>query len=196
VPDVLAGFQPNMDPRLREVLEALEDEAYVDDDEDVFCELVKNGAEVPFEEFVEEEPWEEEQESEDVGWETDDTAKPDNKFKTVTFSSKESAGDVEMTSEDARHGNGDWMAEFSKYKKAERAKGKPQPSNSELQSSIITSSSTTGTRRKKRKGALTSTTNYSMTSSSLFRTEGLRTLDDRFEKVSFPFRTRDSPSPD
>ena len=36
VPDALAGFQPDMDPRLREVLEALEDEAYVDDDDEIF----------------------------------------------------------------------------------------------------------------------------------------------------------------
>ena len=39
IPDALAGFQPDMDPRLREVLEALEDDAYVDDDEDIFDNL-------------------------------------------------------------------------------------------------------------------------------------------------------------
>ncbi|KAH0537381.1 hypothetical protein FGG08_005823 [Glutinoglossum americanum] len=179
VPDALAGFQPDMDQRLRETLEALEDEAYVDDDEDVFGELVKDGVEVSLEEFVEEGAWDEE-----GGWETDDTAKPDKEFKRVTFFSKESAGDVEMTGEDASHGHGDWMAEFSKYKKAEKArKGKQAPSDSDLQSSAITGTSITGGRRKKRKGALTSTTSYSMTSSSIFRTEGLRTLDDRFEKI-------------
>merc|ERR1712225_136499 len=43
VPDVLAGFQPDMDPRLREVLVALEDDAYVDDDDDIFGELAKDG---------------------------------------------------------------------------------------------------------------------------------------------------------
>lgn len=46
VPDAIAGFQPDMDPRLREALEALEDEEYVDDadGEDVFGELT-HGAE-------------------------------------------------------------------------------------------------------------------------------------------------------
>lgn len=34
VPDALAGFQPDMDPRLREVLEALDDEAYVGEEEE------------------------------------------------------------------------------------------------------------------------------------------------------------------
>jgi protein LTV1 len=43
VPDVIAGFQPDMDPRLREVLEALDDDAYVDDDDEIFCELAKDG---------------------------------------------------------------------------------------------------------------------------------------------------------
>jgi protein LTV1 len=41
VPDAIAGFQPDMDPRLREVLEALEDDAYEDADEDLFQELAK-----------------------------------------------------------------------------------------------------------------------------------------------------------
>ena len=34
IPDAIAGFQPDMDPRLREVLEALDDDAYVDDEDD------------------------------------------------------------------------------------------------------------------------------------------------------------------
>jgi protein LTV1 len=42
---------------------------------------------------------------------------------------------------------------------------------------------TNGGRRKKRKGALTNPSSYSMTSSSIFRTEGLTTLDARFEKI-------------
>lgn len=38
-------------------------------------------------------------------------------------------------------------------------------------------------RRKKRKGAKTSSTGYSMTSSSIYRTEGLTLLDARFDKI-------------
>ncbi len=41
----------------------------------------------------------------------------------------------------------------------------------------------TGDRRKKRKGAMTSSTGYSMTSSSLFRTGGQTLLDARFDKI-------------
>ncbi|KAJ8125033.1 hypothetical protein O1611_g8607 [Lasiodiplodia mahajangana] len=73
VPDAIAGFQPDMDPRLREVLEALEDEAYVDDqDDDLFQELAKDGRELDDIEFEDEF---------DEGWETDDTAKPTERAK-------------------------------------------------------------------------------------------------------------------
>ena len=51
IPDSLRGFQPDMDPDLREVLEALEDElpqptsdnSDNEDHEDIFAELVKGG---------------------------------------------------------------------------------------------------------------------------------------------------------
>ncbi|KAI0001750.1 hypothetical protein BJV77DRAFT_1063151 [Russula vinacea] len=41
----ISGLQPDMDPHLRQTLEALEDDAYVDDDldDDFFGELVKDG---------------------------------------------------------------------------------------------------------------------------------------------------------
>lgn len=48
IPDSIAGFNPNMDPSLREVLEALEDEEYVTDaeddgNEDIFNQLLASG---------------------------------------------------------------------------------------------------------------------------------------------------------
>ena len=179
VPDVLSGFQPDMDPRLREVLEALDDEAYVDEEEDLFGELAKDGREVSSAEF-EELGFAEE----DDGWETDDTAKPRSEYKTPFILL--TPGSVDMTmEEDAVHGEGEWMKEFSKFKKAEKSKEAKQPraSDAELQSSVLTGTSMTGGRRKKRKGAMTSDTGYSMTSSSLARTEGLTLLDARFDKI-------------
>jgi protein LTV1 len=54
VPDSLRGFQPDMDPDLREVLEALEDDlpqsqtsSDDEDPEDIFAELVKGGVAEP-----------------------------------------------------------------------------------------------------------------------------------------------------
>ncbi len=173
VPDILAGFQPDMDPRLREVLVALEDEAYVDEDEDVFGELAKDGEEIDEEEF-QEAAWNED----DEGWESDATAKPTKEYKDAPIPTVEIEND-----EREDHGDGDWMEDFSKFKKDQKSKVTPMaPSQSDLQSSIMTTT-TNGGRRKKRKGALTNPSNYSMTSSSMFRTEGLTTLDARFEKV-------------
>jgi protein LTV1 len=173
VPDVLAGFQPDMDPRLREVLEALEDDAYVDDDDEVFGELAKDGEEVDDEVF-EQATWGDEQD----GWESDDTAKPIREYKDHLLSST----DIESEERESHEDRG-WMADFTKFKKDQKNKiALIAPSNSDLQFSLMTTT-TNGGRRKKRKGALTSQSGYSMTSSSLFRTEGLTDLDSRFERL-------------
>lgn len=183
VPDALAGFQPDMDPRLREVLEALEDEAYVDDEEDFFEEIAKDRKEVSLEEF-EEAGFQDA--GDDPGWETDETEKPTKEYKTGDMPPPPVPQSTDTVMEDGPdHGDGDWMKEFSKFKQADKAAKKAQPaaSNTELQSSIMTGTSATGGRRKKRKGAMTSSSGYSMTSSSIFRTEGQTLLDARFDKI-------------
>ncbi|KAL8764191.1 MAG: hypothetical protein Q9184_000160 [Pyrenodesmia sp. 2 TL-2023] len=183
VPDALAGFQPDMDPRLREVLEALDDEAYVDDEEDLFGELARDG-EVSREEFEELGLVDNERGLDDEGWETDDTAKPAKEYKDTALPPAPSTSEDVAMADGADHEDGDWMKEFSKFKKAEISKAAaPEARNPDLQSSIMTGTSMTGGRRKKRKGAMTSSTGYSMTSSSLFRTEGQTLLDARFDKI-------------
>ena len=187
VPDALAGFQPDMDARLREVLEALEDDAYVDDEEDLFEELAKEREEISLAEFEELGFDEIGNNVDEGGWETDDTAKPKHEYKDkVTNNPRATSSTVDFKEAGPDYGDGDWMAEFSKFKNATKAIKKDKaaaPSNTELQSSIMTRTSMTGGRRKKRKGAMTSSTGYSMTSSSLFRTEGLTLLDARFDKI-------------
>ena len=183
VPDALAGFQPDMDPRLREVLEALEDDAYVDDEEEIFGEIAKDGREVSLEEFEEADF---EDAGDQAGWETDETETPSKEYKNGDMASPSIPQIADIMMEDGPdHGDGDWMKEFSKFKQVEKAakKAQPQASNAELQSSVMTGTSMTGGRRKKRKGALTTSTGYSMTSSSIFRTEGQTLLDARFDKI-------------
>lgn len=180
VPDALAGFQPDMDPRLREVLEALEDEAYVDDDDDIFGQLAEDGEEIEEYEF-EQGAWE--NEDDDEGWESDDTAKPIKEYKDAPEASAAVANDVR---ED--HGDGEWLADFNKFKKDQKKVA--FAAHSDLQSSLMTTT-TNGGRRKKRKGALTNPSNYSMTSSSIFRTEGLTSLDDRFEVLDEKYNDDD-----
>ncbi|KAK7520787.1 low-temperature viability protein-like protein ltv1 [Phyllosticta citriasiana] len=183
IPDAIAGFQPDMDPRLREVLEALEDEAYVDDEDDIFDELAKDGQE------VDPRAWQNEDEfdDEDDGWATDDTIKPTKESKSPQDAVSREGVDLppaDGPAPDVEDVDGDWMAEFNKFKKDAKAQKtqKQTAAPSELQS-FVTGTDMTGARRKKRKGAKTSTSNYSMTSSALFRTDQQSLLDERFEKI-------------
>ncbi|KAI1776462.1 Low temperature viability protein [Hypoxylon cercidicola] len=176
IPDAIGGFQPDMDPRLREVLEALEDEAYVDDDDDIFQELAKDGHELDDIEF-------EEEFEDDEGWESDDTAKPNKEYKQGSSEAPDLVPAVNEQDGKAVK-NEDWLEDFKKFKKDQtKTSSKPvAPSQSDLQSSLMTTT-TNGGRRKKRKGALTNLSGYSMTSSSLVRTEQLGILDARFDVI-------------
>lgn len=202
IPDALAGFQPDMDPRLREVLEALEDEEYVDDDENFFGELTHDAAELDEDEFYEQQEEFDvygDGHGEDEGWATDDTEKPSTSHpdksstpavpKSVTFSSSAPA-DPHTAPPEASE---DWMSEFSKFKRSQKS-SKPKAPDSEIASSIGDMSSIGGlssiyslggskSRRRRKKAAGGSV--YSMSSSVLTRTEGQTLLDERFDKVYF-----------
>lgn len=174
VPDAIGGFQPDMDPRLREVLEALEDDAYVDDDEDIFQALAQDAKELnnhdfgdTFDEF-----------DEDDGWGSDTTAKP-----TKEYSDEEVPALVDVAETPQQGPSEEWLDNFNQFKKDQKAEKKPAaPSRMDVQSSLWTTT-TNGGRRKKRKGALTNPSSYSMTSSSMVRTEQLTILDARFDKI-------------
>lgn len=202
VPDALSGFQPDMDPRLREILEALDDEAYVEDEDDIFEELTANGGgEVDLAEF-EGTNYDDQDDEDNDGWESDDTTKP-----TVEYGAQnlKSPADREIVGQDAQlpevtpmqseiqvpdmvvgGEDGDWLENFAKTKTASSTQpvGKARKSaDVDIASSIMTSSTQFG-RKKKRKGALTSSTGFSMTSSALARTEPLSLLDSRFERLA------------
>lgn len=172
VPDSIAGFRPDMDPRLREALEALEDDAYVEDDDDIFKELTKDGHELDDYEFEEEVEFD----GQDDGWESDDTAKPAKEYKDDVPQL------VKAPTEQPEEGpSQDWMEDFKQFKKEQKTGRAAPAAPSELQSAWTTT--TNGGRKKKRKGALTDASSYSMTSSSLMRTDQLTLLDSRFDKI-------------
>ncbi|KAI5806531.1 low-temperature viability protein-like protein ltv1 [Peziza echinospora] len=215
IPDALAGFQPDMDPRLREVLEALEDEEYVDDDEDLFGQLTKDG-EADEDEFFEQGEFDEEEE--DDGWNTDDTEKPAQRNTTTTTAATTSKAPAqppqaqkavkfddpneqfEDADEDEEEGEAPpaWLREYSKFKKAIK-KNKTKMEEDDASSlggtmSIGTSNtmSTSARTRKRNKKHGTTSSEYSMSSSSMTRTEGLTLLDDRFEKIEEEYAEDDS----
>ncbi|KAJ9603766.1 Protein ltv1 [Cladophialophora chaetospira] len=195
VPDEIAGFQPDMDPRLREVLEALDDDAYVDEnDDDIFAALAKDGrnGELELGEF------EANYDEDDEGWESDVTEKaavqhsqvqlpetiPD--LKSAEPSDELAAPDAET----AAAADGDWLRDFAKFKRDIAQKAKPRAADSIVAASAIQDQAPslytlngTPLRQKKRKGALTNPSSYSMTSSSLARTAGQQLLDARFDQV-------------
>ncbi|KAL9090420.1 MAG: hypothetical protein Q9159_001949 [Coniocarpon cinnabarinum] len=175
IPDEIAGFQPDMDPRLREVLEALDDEAFVDDDQDLFDELAVGGEE------VDRDIWESlGAQDDDDGWESDDTAKAINDDATSELAHEPLPQD--------QHDDGDFLESLAKAKAQEPTvsglsqTGLRKPPLGAPSAAFTADTSATG-RRKKRKGALTSSTGFSMTSSALARTEALSTLDSKFDKV-------------
>ncbi|QSS59565.1 low-temperature viability protein ltv1 [Histoplasma capsulatum] len=192
VPDAIAGFQPDMDPRLRETLEALEDDAFVDGDEDgdFFESLVQGGIDAE----VDASEWRDTHiEDDDEGWESDATEKaskqPSVSTKAATPPAKGPVDDEHIP--DTAAGEGDWLRNFAQYKKD--MKSKPSATSTQRETVSVLHAGTvastmftaggTPIRRKKRKGALTNPSAYSMTSSSLARTEGHRLLDDRFERI-------------
>ncbi|PHH52346.1 Protein LTV1 [Ceratocystis fimbriata CBS 114723] len=189
VPDSIAGFQPDMDPRLREVLEALEDDAYVDsEDDDLFQDLTKGAEELDEYEF--DETYDEDF-GENDGYESDGTAKPTQEYRDgagPAIKNDEEDDEVpELVSVDENGevippaASSDWMEDFKQFKKDQKDKKKTvtfQPS--EMQASTWTAT-TNGGNRKRRKGALSTPSMTSMSSSVLVRTEQLELLDRRFE---------------
>jgi protein LTV1 len=156
IPSSIAGFQPDMDPHLRQVLEALEDEAFVDDglEDHFFDELVAEGERG------------EEEELDFQFYEDGDT--PTDALST----------------EDP----GSWEASFAKFKKDQ--KEAPPPSDSDDDDLHSEGGDTIGNLpklpvvggKRRRKGT-SDASGYSMSSSSMHRTDTLMTLDERFDQV-------------
>jgi protein LTV1 len=159
----ISGLQPDMDPHLRQTLEALEDDAYVDDDldDDFLGELVNDGerdASEPFEyEFRED------------GLPTD-------------------GNDVDGVHEGGDGDETGWLARFAAFQK-EQQNRKPTDiplSDCESEEADVVGQmpefSVTGNRRRRQETSDAS--GFSMSSASVFRSDGLRDLDDRFDQVS------------
>lgn len=193
VPSDIAGFQPDMDSRLREALEALEDDAYVDgeDEDDTFGALSGEGVEVSLDEF--ERLGDFMIDEEEDGWESDDTVKAANETSTAPSNGGVSLLEVQHPADsgaipgeveaDAEEG-GAWLSEFSKFKKDQKsAPAVAAPSTLMTGASSKLWELPDAARKKKRKGALTETSSYSMTSSSLFRNDNQNLLDRRFDKL-------------
>jgi protein LTV1 len=153
IPSSIAGFQPDMDPHLRQTLEALDDEAFVDEglDEDFFEDLLVDG---------------ERDEEEDIA-----------------FEFQEDGTELEKQDRDA-----EWQTRFAKFKLEQKKRiedGSILDGQSEGDDTLgrLPSLSVAGAKKRRQKGG-SDASGYSMSSSSMFRNEGLTRLDEQFERVS------------
>ncbi|KAG7745799.1 hypothetical protein KL912_004952 [Ogataea haglerorum] len=176
IQDDIAGFKPDMNPDLREVLEALEDEAYIDPDQDednvdVFGTLLGGKPEV-----VKDSEYEEEDE-----WDMDNY--------------EDEYGDYDSSGEGE---NFDWEKDFSRFKKAQSRSKVANDWDSEDEfdgedededevgslpdlGATTMRSKSSKKKERRRKGAKTDTSSYSMSSSALCRTEQMTIIDDKFD---------------
>lgn len=162
IPSTIAGFQPDMDPHLRQVLEALEDDAFVEDElgDGFFGELVEGG-------------------------ERDDDGYVDFEFDEDVTSPQGSALDQDTS---APRGDDDWMQRFARFKR-ENAKVSSASEYGEDEGDSEARDTVTGLPKllvvggkRRRKGA-SDASGYSLTSSSMVRNKGLSMLDEQFARV-------------
>lgn len=166
IPASIAGFQPDMDPHLRQALEALEDDAFVDDgmDDDFFGELVADG---------------ERGAEDDVQFEFREEGLNDDEEAIVG----QDADDVADGTEES------WEARFARFK-SEHQSGSQEDGLSDLDGyseggdtiGTLPQLSVLGAKKRRRKGA-SDASGYSMSSSSMWRNEHLTVLDERFDQV-------------
>jgi len=159
----ISGLQPDMDPHLRQILGALEDDAYLDDDldDDFFSELIKDGerdANEPFE------------------YEFREDGLPGD------------GNDVDGVYEEGDGDETGWLARFAAFKKTQQGRKAADIPLSDCESEEadvvgqMPEFSAAGNRRRRQETSDAS--GFSMSSASVFRSDGLRDLDDRFDQVS------------
>lgn len=212
VTEDIRGFKPDMNPALREVLEALEDDAYVvnddivvekppkekhgekspkndfeDEEDDLFAELLGSGEaqdEVDFEDQLDE-------------WDIDNLGNYEDEHyreEMANFDNVENFEDLRDI---------DYQADVRRFQK-EQSQHKPSNSeeelaNQELESeepegeddvladlpSFDTNAKSGNKKRKERrkKGAMSDVSGFSMTSSAIARTETMTVLDDKYDQI-------------
>ena len=161
IPESISGFQPDMDPHLRQALEALDDDAFVDDElaDDFFDELVADG---------------ERGSDEDIEFEYSENGVE----RTGTLEEDHSVG------EDIS-----WEQRFSNFKKTQSGFGRSEQSEDGSDSDGgdtlggLPTMSVIGGKGKRRRKGTSDASGYSMSSSSMYRNEALQTLDERFDQV-------------
>ncbi|AAS51275.1 ACR048Cp [Eremothecium gossypii ATCC 10895] len=197
IPDEIRGFQPDMNPALREVLEALEDDAYVvnedvevksdppasavEDEEDLFAELLEGG-EVPGGKDAELDEWDIDglDDFEEQNY-RDEMAQFANVDNLETLQSLDVSADVRRFKQQmARDNANDWDSDDGLSDQGSAAE--EQDDLGELPS-FGTRTGAKKRRERQRKGAKSDVSGFSMSSSAIARTEVMTILDDKYDQV-------------
>lgn len=209
VPEEISGFKPDLNPALREVLEALEDEAYVvnedvvvqkpdskkavdkslpeDDEEDLFAELLGSGEADGGEAFEDQlDEWDVDNlgdfEDEQYHEEMANFANVENleDLKDLDYQA-----DVRRFQKEQRRAN-DTDDEFEDEDQLESVSPEleEQDALGELPA-FDSKAKSSGKKRKERrkKGAMSDVSGFSMTSSAIARTETMTVLDDQYDQI-------------
>lgn len=223
IPKELQGFNPNLDPRVREILEALEDEAYIENEnedtdanteadagDDIFNDLLQSG-EVD-DDYIDgdEEYYGDDQDFDE--WDLDNyeqeyDAKYDSdnfEEQVVPYNEGEAPEELAEPTHDKNVVNTAWERDFQKFKSQSKQNDwdsdddfdedeeVEEPDKDVLGELPNFSKKKSNTKERKKKGAMTDTSSFSMSSSAVFRTEGLTLLDDRYEKLARDFEKDDN----
>ncbi|KAL7425169.1 Protein ltv1 [Cryptotrichosporon argae] len=216
VPPELAGFQPDMDPHLRQVLEALDDDAFVDpdaEDGDMFDELLGGG---------ELEDGDEAEEFEFKEWGVGE----DPVVARIKAYGPVDGDGTEVEASGSGSGSGEakeetWEDRFRAFKEAgglaaikrqaeEAAEaadvadddGIDDAERSEMADTVGSLAShvgdmlVVGGKKRRGKRGPSDATGMSMSSSSMWRNHGLRTLDDRFDRIEREYEMDDDEDED
>ncbi|CAE6372702.1 unnamed protein product [Rhizoctonia solani] len=180
IPSELAGFNPNLDQHLRQTLEALDDDAFVGNNdisgeqqlEDLFGELLGGGERGDDEKGQ----WDE--------WEFREEGIEPHATTSIPSRSQDTSDD--LTSRVA-------VFKQAQARALDELSGEDEPEYSEGGDTIgrlpnLPPISVIGGKRR-RKGADSDASGFSMSSSSVFRNEGLRGLDEQFDRMEILYNS-------
>lgn len=214
IPQELKGFKPDMDPRLREALEALDDEAYIEDNEkevegdDIFESLINSGQVEDDDEFYYGSDADQFYEDEEYDeWDLDNyNEEYDAKYASDELEEQDlpyNKGEAPEDLADQKPSlfvNNNWEKDFKRFEKQNKNKSNDWDSDDDFEDEdedevpdlpsfddANAKKKLSKTKLRKKKGAMTDTSSFSMSSSALFRTDGLTLLDDRYEQMAKKF---------
>ena len=208
IPEELRGLNPDLDPRIRETLTALEDDAYIEQQNiseegtqrgekgDIFQELIRSGQAKDEDEFYDNLGDIQDEDDFDE-WDLDnynddfDSENGSEHLEVQDLPYNEGEAPDELVGNQFQAVDTNWEKDFQEFKRKTKDRNNDWDSDDDFEEEEdevpelpnIGKGGKSNTKMRKKKGAKTDTSSFSMSSSALYRTEGLSLLDDRYEQM-------------